>query len=80
MTKFVIRRFIGLFPTLFIIITLSFFIVRAAPGGPFDREKRLLIIDVVDEMNHVPVAALKGPDGMVQVPDLAPEFDPIFEG
>ena len=41
MTKFVIRRFIGLFPTLFIIITLSFFIVRAAPGGPFDREKRL---------------------------------------
>jgi oligopeptide transport system permease protein len=32
MTKFV---------TLFIIITLSFFIVRAAPGGPFDREKRL---------------------------------------
>jgi oligopeptide transport system permease protein len=41
MTKFVIRRFIGLFPTLFIIITMSFFIVRAAPGGPFDREKRL---------------------------------------
>lgn len=41
MTKFVIRRFIGLFPTLFVIITLSFFIVRAAPGGPFDREKRL---------------------------------------
>jgi len=41
MTKFVIRRFIGLFPTLFVIITMSFFIVRAAPGGPFDREKRL---------------------------------------
>ncbi len=41
MTKFIIRRFIGLIPTLFIIITLSFFIMRAAPGGPFDREKRL---------------------------------------
>ena len=41
MTKFVIRRFIGLFPTLFVIITMSFFIVRVAPGGPFDKDKRL---------------------------------------
>jgi len=41
MTKFIIRRLIGLVPTLFIIITLSFFIVRVAPGGPFDRDKRL---------------------------------------
>jgi oligopeptide transport system permease protein len=41
MTKYIIRRFIGLIPTLFIIITLSFFIIRVAPGGPFDREKRL---------------------------------------
>ena len=41
MTKFIIRRLIGLIPTLFIIITLSFFIVRVAPGGPFDRDKRL---------------------------------------
>lgn len=41
MTKFIIRRFIGLIPTLWIIVTLSFFIVRVAPGGPFDLEKRL---------------------------------------
>jgi len=41
MTKFIIRRFIGLIPTLFIIVTFSFFIVRIAPGGPFDKEKRL---------------------------------------
>lgn len=41
MTKFIIRRIIGLIPTLLIIITVSFFIIRVAPGGPFDREKRL---------------------------------------
>jgi oligopeptide transport system permease protein len=41
MTKFIIRRFIGLIPTLFVIVTVSFFIIRVAPGGPFDLEKRL---------------------------------------
>jgi oligopeptide transport system permease protein len=41
MTKFIIRRLIGLIPTLFVIVTLSFFIIRVAPGGPFDLEKRL---------------------------------------
>jgi len=41
MTKFIIRRLIGLVPTLFVIVTLSFFIIRVAPGGPFDLEKRL---------------------------------------
>lgn len=41
MWKFVIRRIIGIIPTLFIIITLSFVIMRLAPGGPFDGEKPL---------------------------------------
>jgi oligopeptide transport system permease protein len=41
MTKYLIRRFIGLIPTLFIIITISFFVIRVAPGGPFDRERAL---------------------------------------
>ncbi len=41
MTKFIVRRAIGLVPTLFIIVTLSFFIIRVAPGGPFDTERRL---------------------------------------
>jgi len=39
MTKFIIRRLLGLIPTLFIIVTVSFFIIRLAPGGPFDQEK-----------------------------------------
>ena len=41
MTKYIIRRFLGLIPTLFVIITLSFFIIRIAPGGPFSEERAL---------------------------------------
>lgn len=41
MTKYIIRRFLGLIPTLFVIITISFFLIRLAPGGPFDQEKKL---------------------------------------
>lgn len=40
MTKFIIRRLIGLIPTLFIVVTISFFLIRIAPGGPFDAERR----------------------------------------
>ncbi len=41
MTKYIIRRLIGLIPTLFIIITISFFIIRIAPGGPFTAERAI---------------------------------------
>lgn len=41
MNKYIIRRIIGLVPTLLIIITISFFIIRLAPGGPFSMERDL---------------------------------------
>jgi oligopeptide transport system permease protein len=41
MTKYIIRRLIGVIPTMFIIITLSFFIMKIAPGGPFASEKKI---------------------------------------
>jgi len=41
MSKFIIRRALGLIPTLFIIITISFFVIRVAPGGPFSDERRV---------------------------------------
>jgi oligopeptide transport system permease protein len=41
MTKFIIRRFLGIFPTLLIIISISFFLIRLAPGGPFSTEKAI---------------------------------------
>jgi oligopeptide transport system permease protein len=41
MIRYVLRRLGGVIPTLFIIITLSFFVIRLAPGGPFDEEQAL---------------------------------------
>lgn len=41
MLAYTIRRVLGAIPTLLIIITLSFFMMRLAPGGPFDQERRL---------------------------------------
>jgi len=55
MTKYVIRRFLGLLPTLFIIITISFFIIRIAPGGPFSYEKKLpkQILENIQKKYHM---------------------------
>ncbi|MDC7223865.1 MAG: ABC transporter permease subunit [Spirochaetales bacterium] len=41
MKRYLLRSFLGMVLTLFITITLTFFIVRAAPGGPFDQERVL---------------------------------------
>ena len=41
MLRLAARRLIGLVPTLFVIVTLSFFVIRLAPGGPFDDEQTL---------------------------------------
>src|SRR5271154_3510512 len=41
MLSYIFRRLLGAIPTLFIIITLTFFMMRAAPGGPFDSARRL---------------------------------------
>jgi oligopeptide transport system permease protein len=35
------RRLLGAIPTLLILIALSFFMIRAVPGGPFDTERDL---------------------------------------
>src|SRR5262249_24623293 len=35
------RRFLGALPTLFIILTVTFFMMRLAPGGPFDTQRHL---------------------------------------
>lgn len=36
-----VSRLIGLIPTLLMLITIAFFLIRVAPGGPFDTEKPL---------------------------------------
>nr|WP_314267830.1 oligopeptide ABC transporter permease OppB [uncultured Moellerella sp.] len=41
MLKFIFRRLLEAIPTLFILITISFFMMRLAPGSPFTGERKL---------------------------------------
>ncbi len=41
MLAYALRRIVGLVPTLFVLVTFSFFVIRLAPGGPFDQEQGL---------------------------------------
>lgn len=52
MLAFVLRRFLGAIPTLFVIITASFFMMRIAPGGPFNLD-RPLDPTVMENLNRI---------------------------
>ncbi len=41
MIRFLARRFLWFAVTLFVVVTVSFFLMRAVRGGPFDREGRI---------------------------------------
>src|SRR3954471_3901245 len=41
MLLFILRRLLSAIPTLFLIVTIAFFLIRVAPGGPFDLEQPL---------------------------------------
>lgn len=41
MLRFLLRRLLVAIPTLFLVVTVTFFMMRAAPGGPFDGERKL---------------------------------------
>src|SRR3569832_474517 len=41
MISYKMRQMMGAVPTLLVIITLTFFMMRLAPGGPFDSQRRL---------------------------------------
>ena len=41
MLGYTIRRLLGALPTLLVIVTAAFFLMRLAPGGPFDEEQTL---------------------------------------
>lgn len=41
MLRYALRRLLTIIPTLFAVITLTFFLMRVAPGGPFDEERPL---------------------------------------
>jgi oligopeptide transport system permease protein len=41
MITFILRRVVSLLFVLFCVITITFFLVKMAPGGPFDRERKI---------------------------------------
>jgi oligopeptide transport system permease protein len=42
MLRYTFRRLLTAIPTLFAVVAISFFLMRVAPGGPFNQEKGLL--------------------------------------
>ena len=54
MAGYVLRRFLGAVPTMFLVVTISFFMIRIAPGGPFDLERPLdpLIMENLNRVYH----------------------------
>lgn len=51
MLIYVLRRLAGAVPTLFVIVTIAFFMIRIAPGGPFSLE-RPLDPDIVENLKR----------------------------
>jgi oligopeptide transport system permease protein len=79
MIRFTIRRFLSLIPTLFLIITIAFAIIHAAPGGPFSAERNPTpeVLENLNKKYHLdePMAKqyLRYVGQMVQG-DLGPSF------
>jgi oligopeptide transport system permease protein len=55
MFAFAIRRILGAIPTLFVLITISFFIMRVAPGGPFSANRKLSasVLENINKAYHL---------------------------
>ena len=41
LAAFIVRRVLIIIPTLLVIATLTFFLIRLAPGGPFQSEREI---------------------------------------
>ena len=41
MFRYALRRLFGIVPTFLAVVAAAFFLMRAAPGGPFDEERAL---------------------------------------
>lgn len=55
MFSYLIRRLLTAIPTLFVIVTIAFFLIRVAPGGPFDLERPLqaTVMENLERIYHL---------------------------
>ena len=79
MLRYILKRILGVIPVLWIIATLTFFLIRLAPGGPFDTDKQLPeeILENLQAKYHMdeplPMQYLRYL-GMLAQGDLGPSF------
>jgi oligopeptide transport system permease protein len=79
MLVFVLRRLAASIPTLFAIVTISFFLIRFAPGGPFDVEQQLDEIVLANLNRHFGLdQPLTTQFGMYLAALLRADFGPSF--
>lgn len=52
MTKFILRRLLSFIPVFFIIVTMLFFLIRIAPGGPFQGGERAVPPEVLEKLRE----------------------------
>lgn len=55
MILFIFKRFFQALPVLFLVITVTFFMIHAAPGGPFDKDRKAPpeVIKSLNERYHL---------------------------
>ena len=51
MTGYIIRRILWVFPVLWAVATITFFLMHAVPGGPFTQDKQLPDA-IIQNLNH----------------------------
>ena len=79
MGKFIFKRLLSIIPVLWIVATITFFLMRMAPGGPFDSEKQVPeeILHNLEAKYHMdeplPMQYLRYL-GMIARGDLGPSF------
>ncbi|MBI2602988.1 MAG: ABC transporter permease subunit [Deltaproteobacteria bacterium] len=79
MTKFILKRLLIIIPVLWIVATLTFFVMRMTPGGPFDTDRKVPeeILKNLEAKYHLdePLAAqYLRYMGMLLQGDLGPSF------
>lgn len=79
MLRYALKRFLEAIPVMFIIIAVTFFMIRLAPGGPFDAEKEVppQVREALDATygldQPMPVQFFRYLGGLVQG-DLGPSY------
>ena len=79
MLRYILKRILGIVPVLWVVATLTFFLIRLAPGGPFDSDKQippeiLANLEAKYHLDEPLIAQYFRYLGMLAQGDLGPSF------